>query len=93
MRLQDSERVPRGHERLDLGVFLTFRHMHLNPQQLQPTPVPCNFISVNLFIILSHRYRSPERDSTLGLSMIAVFEDYRATALTIQPPQLDPNGL
>ena len=43
-----------------------------------------------LYILLSNQYLSPEHDSNLGLSRIAVFEDCKATALTTQPPWLDP---
>ena len=37
---------------------------------------------MKLFLILSNQYRSPELDSNLGPSRIAVFEDSKATALT-----------
>ena len=43
-----------------------------------------------VFIISSNQNCSPEWDSNLGLSRIVVFEDCKATALTTQPPKLDP---
>ena len=42
-----------------------------------------------IFIISSDGYSSPEWDSNLDPSRIAVFEDCKATALTTQPPRLD----
>ena len=50
---------------------------------------PCFLNSVKLFLILGHRNRSPERDSNLGPSRIAVFEDCKAIALITQPPRMD----
>ena len=41
-----------------------------------------------IFIIYCHRYRSPKRDSNLGLNRIAIFEDCKASALTTQATQL-----
>ena len=49
----------------------------------------CYLNGMKLFLISSNQYHSPEGDSNLVLSRIAVFEDYKATALTAQPPQLD----
>ena len=43
------------------------------------------------YIIITRKY--PKRDLSLGPSTIAVFEDYKATALTTQPPWLDEISL
>ena len=47
----------------------------------------------NLFItnqyFIQRFYMCPERDSNLGPSRIAVFQDWKATALITQPPRLD----
>ena len=48
---------------------------------------------MNDYMVLSNAYlfsACSEQDSNLGPSGIAVFEDYKATALTIQPSRLDP---
>ena len=52
------------------------------PPRLDPMPL-C------IEIILSDQHRCTKRDSNLGPSSIAVFEDCKATVLTTQPPQLD----
>ena len=46
---------------------------------------------VKLFVILSDQYCSSKQDSKQGQNRIAVFEDWKATALISQPTWLDEN--
>ena len=61
----------------------------LTPPLAIDHPAPCYLNSGEIiFIIFCHRYRSPKRDSNLGLNRIAIFEDCKASALTTQATQL-----
>ena len=64
-----------------------------------PTPLPMYHTCFNsldstisqsiAIVVLKFLNNCPKQDLNLGQSRIAVFEDYKATALTTQPSQLD----